>query len=143
MSVSNFSRSSVSVFFTVSACSWMPHWACHYYRLETHSTFAVGDWSFSRSASVMAIAVYTLVILMNVLAVVSQPFRVSVAMSSGVLHLMFASLHAYRLIHPFRFDVLGYNWPLSASFHEVLIVGVFGLLSILVGMAIAIGPPTA
>src|SRR5438874_2352981 len=26
-------------FFAVAACSWMPHWSCHYYRLETGSSF--------------------------------------------------------------------------------------------------------
>ena len=36
----------IPVFFAVAACSWMPNWACHYYRLETGSSFVVGSWEF-------------------------------------------------------------------------------------------------
>jgi len=32
------------IFFAIAACSWMPHWACHYYRLETNSSFVVGSF---------------------------------------------------------------------------------------------------
>ena len=53
------------VFFGVAACSWMPHWSCHYYRLETGSSFVVGSWEFSPTASAVHMLVYTLLIALN------------------------------------------------------------------------------
>ena len=130
----------VPAFFAVSACSWMPHWACHYYRLETDSTFVVGSWTFSRHDSMAALAVYTLLVIANVAAVAWPPARPAVAITSGTLHLAFAALHAARLHTPFAFEVLGYPWSLAASTREVAIVGLFGVASIAIGILVAAVP---
>ena len=129
-------RDWIRAFFAVSACSWMPHWSCHYYRIETDSSFVVGSFAFTVAASMVALAVYSAIILANVLAVIVLWLRTPVAIVSGLLHLSFAALHAYRLYKPFRFDVLGYPWSLSASLREVVIVGLFGLLSVAIGIAV-------
>lgn len=125
----------IRVFFAVSACSWMPHWSCHYYRLETDSTFVVGSFAFSRADSVLALTIYSAIIAANLFAVIKPIVRPPVAILSGVMHLCFAALHAVRLFKPFRFEVLGYPWSLTASLREVFIVGLFGLMSILIGFA--------
>jgi hypothetical protein len=112
----------------------MPHWACHYYRLETGTTFVVGDWSFSRSDSIVAMLIYTCLVGSNVAAVAFVSARPVVAVTSGVLHLGFAALHVTRLAEPFAFEVLGYSWSNEASAREVVIVGCFGVASVLIGL---------
>jgi hypothetical protein len=121
-----------TLFFAASACSWMPHWACHFYRLETRSTFVVGDWSFSRLDSQMAMVIYTILVALNLLAVVSPRTRLPVGVLSGLLHLAFAALHGWRLFRPFHFEVLGVPWPADASLREVAIVGLWGALTLFV-----------
>ena len=116
------------IFFAIAACSWMPHWSCHYYRLETGTSFVVGSWEFSRLDSVASLLIYSGIIAINLIAVVRLSYRQGAAILSGALHLLIGSLHVYRLLKPFRFEVFGHEWPQSASLREVLIVIPFGLL---------------
>ena len=124
------------VFYGVAACSWMPHWACHYYRLETHSGFVVGSWIFSSADSIASLLIYSLLVALNLLAIQSEKYRIMAAALTGIGHLGLGSLHAYRLLHPFTFEVFGYSWTYGASFREVLIVVPFGLLSSFVAIAL-------
>lgn len=132
------SMSRLKIFFALSACSWVPHWACHYYRLETHSTFVVGSWSFSVADSVIALVIYSVLITLNLLAVSGGRYQIVAAALSGIGHLSLGLLHIYRLVHPFRFEVFGYSWSYGASLREALIVVPFGLLSSFVAIRISI-----
>ena len=122
----------VPIFFGIAACSWMPHWSCHYYRLETGSSFVVGMWEFSPFASLMHMALYTLLIGLNLGAIGFEPIRPLAALGSGIVHTLIGVLHALRLWRPFRFEVIGHPWPLSASAREVAIVLGFGLVCFVV-----------
>ena len=106
----------------------MPHWACHYYRLETNSSFVVGNWDFTRFDSVASLVIYSALIALNLIAIAVMVYRTAAAILSGVLHLAIGGLHAYRLVKPFHFEVLGHTWPLTASLREALIVIPFGVL---------------
>ena len=121
-------KSWLQLFFGFAACSWVPHWSCHYYRLETGSSFVVGSWEFSRLDSAASLVVYTILIGINLVAISSLQWRRSAALLSGLLHLAIGSLHVYRLVLPFRFEVFGYTWPRGASFREAIIVIPFGIL---------------
>lgn len=116
------------VFFAVAACSWMPHWSCHYYRLETGSSFVVGSFAFSKLDSAVSLLIYSTLIAINLFAIVRLSYRSVAALSSGVLHLAIGGLHLYRLLDPFRFEVFGYQWSQGASLREVLIVIPFGIM---------------
>jgi hypothetical protein len=122
----------VPIFYGVSACSWMPHLACHYYRLETDSSFVVGNWSFSPIDSLVSMIVYAVLIVGNLLAISVGKMRASISLATGMLHVLIGSIHVYRLWTQFRFEVFGHNWPYGASAREVLIVVPFGFLCILV-----------
>jgi len=124
----NLRESWPRVFFATAACSWMPHWSCHYYRLETGSSFVVGSWDFSRFDSVIALTIYSILIGMNLIAVVRLRMQLLAAISSGLLHLAIGGLHSYRLVFPFRFEVFGYTWSPQASLREAIIVIPFGVL---------------
>ncbi len=124
----------LKVFYGFSACSWMPHWACHYYRLETRSSFVVGSWSFSFTDSVLALLVYSALVAINLLSISVERFRRAAAALSGICHLSLGLLHAYRLWRPFTFEVFGYSWSYEASLREVMIVVPFGLLSLFVAL---------
>ena len=113
----------------------MPHWACHYYRLETGSSFVVGSWVFSVTDSVVSLLVYTVLIILNLTAIAFEGPRVLAAMLNAVGHLAIGLLHAYRLVSAFTFEVFGYPWSSSASLREVLIVLPMGVLSLVVGIA--------
>ena len=126
-----FRKSWRRLFFGVAACSWMPHWSCHYYRLETGSSFVVGSWEFSRFDSFLSLLVYGALIVLNLAAIERLQLRSLAALTSGFLHLTIGGLHAYRLINPFRFEVFGYPWSQGASLREVIIVIPFGLLCLL------------
>lgn len=126
------------IFFGVAACSWMPHWACHYYRLETHSSFVVGSWAFSSTDSVVSLFIYSFLIGLNLVAIQAEQFRLAAAALSGIGHLIIGSLHAYRLLYPFTFEVFGYSWSYAASLREVLIVVPFSLLSLFVAVAVKV-----
>src|SRR2546421_12048876 len=91
-------ESSLRVFFAVAACSWMPHWSCHYYRLETGSTFAVGSWDFSRFDSALALLIYSGLILACLSAAVWTGVRVVAAFVSGVFCITLWGVHTYRLL---------------------------------------------
>lgn len=105
----------------------MPHWSCHYYRLETSSSFVVGSWESTPLHSVLSIVVYTTLILLNLSSIVSTRGRVVAAVVSGVGHLSIGALHLVRLVRPFRFEVFDHAWPLGASGREVGIVVGFGI----------------
>src|SRR2546421_3807187 len=124
------------IFFGVAACSWMPHWACHYYRLETHSGFVVGSWAFSSTDSIVSLLIYTLLVGLNILAIQTRKVRIMAAALTGIGHLGLGSLHAYRLLYPFTFQVFGYSWTTGASLREVLVVVPFALLSLFVAVAV-------
>ena len=124
------------IFYGLSACSWVPHWACHYYRLETHSTFVVGSWAFSSFDSVVSLVIYSVLIALNLLAISAGRYQIVAAALTGIVHLGIGSLHVYRLLDPFTFEVFGYSWSYGASLREVLIVVPFGLLCSFVAIAI-------
>ena len=130
------SQKLLALFFGLAACSWVPHWACHYYRLETGSTFRVGSWNFSIAESVVSIIVYGFLIAMNLASIPFEGYRVFSATISGVGHLSLGLLHVYRLWHPFDFEVFGYEWSRGASLREVIIVIPFGLLCLVVAATI-------
>jgi hypothetical protein len=109
----------------------MPHWSCHYYRLETGSSFVVGSWEFSSLDSIASLLVYTALIAINLAAIYQLRVRWWAAIASGLLHLAIGSLHVYRLFKPFRFEVFGYDWSQRASLREVIIVIPFGLICLL------------
>ena len=121
-------KSWLQLFFGLAACSWMPHWACHYYRLETGTSFVVGSWEFTRLDSAASLLVYTILIGINLVAISWLQWRRSAALLSGLLHLAIGSLHVYRLWSPFRFEVFGYAWPQGASLREAIVVIPFGIL---------------
>ena len=112
----------------------MPHWACHYYRLETHSDFVVGSWAFSSTDSVVSLVVYSFLVGFNLLAIQNHRSRVIAAGLTATGHLILGALHSYRLLYPFTFSVFGYSWSRGASLREVLIVVPFGLLSLMVAI---------
>lgn len=124
-------------FYGLAACSWVPHWACHYYRLETRSTFKVGSWNFSRPDSLVSLIVYGLLIAMNLASISLVEWRVVSATISGVGHLSLGLLHVYRLWYPFDFEVFGHEWSRGASLREVIIVVPFGLLCFAVAAMIS------
>ncbi len=123
-------------FYGLAACSWMPHWACHYYRLETRSTFIVGKWKFSVRHSVLSLLVYSFLIAMNLVAIGFGEYRVFSATISGLGHLSIGLLHLYRLWRPFHFEVFGYEWSHGASLREVAIIIPFGLLCLVVAASL-------
>lgn len=124
------------IFFGIAACSWMPHWACHYYRLETHSSFVVGSWVFSATDSVVSILAYTGLVALNLLAIDKEKCRLVAATLTGIGHLSIGSLDAFRLVHPFTFEVFGYSWTYGASLREAIITIPFGALSLFIALSI-------
>jgi hypothetical protein len=117
-----------ALFFILIALSFMPHWACHYYRLETGSSFIIGSWSFSPLDSWISLLFYSILVLMNVVSWFFINVRLSTAIVSGCVHTLIGLLHAFRLIHPFRFEVFNLDWPLNSSFREALILLPLGML---------------
>lgn len=114
----------------------MPHWACHYYRLETESTFVVGSWAFSYTDSIVSLLVYTLLVAINLISIAATKYRFAAAALTGVGHLSLGILHAYRLVSPFTFEVFGYRWSYGASLREALIVIPFGLFAMFVAFSL-------
>jgi hypothetical protein len=114
----------------------MPHWACHYYRLETHSSFIVGSWNYSSADSIVSLLIYTCLVILNLSAIQIERYRVIAAGLSGLGHVGLGVLHVYRLMHPFTFEVFGYSWSQMASLREVLIVLPIGVLSLIVASAL-------
>lgn len=128
------------IFFGIAACSWMPHWSCHYYRLETHSSFVVGSWSFSPTDSVISLFIYGGLIGFNLLAINRERYRFVAAVLTGIGHLSIGSLHTYRLFYPFTFEVFGYSWRYGSSLREAIISVSFAALSLLVAFRLAREP---
>ena len=124
----------IPVFFGLSACSWVPHWACHYYRLETGTSFIVGSWSFSPTESFVSLVIYGLLIAVNLMAISILSLRIPASLVTGLGHAFIGSLHVYRLFDPFPFEVFGYTWSSGASLREVLIVLTFGVFSLYVAL---------
>lgn len=120
------------IFFGVAACSWMPHWLCHYYRLETGSSFVVGSWDFCRTDSIVSMVVYSGLITLNLLAIGVNSVRVASALRSGICHTAIGLVHVVRLARPFRFEVFNLPWSQGASSREVAIVIGFGLVCLAV-----------
>ncbi|PYQ12933.1 MAG: hypothetical protein DMH00_05395 [Acidobacteria bacterium] len=119
-------------FFALAACSWIPHASCHYYRLETGSSFRVGSWQFSAAESLVVLLIYALLSSLNLAAIVRAGVRRPSAALTGALHLLIGSLHLYRLFAPFDFEVFGYVWPRGASAREAAVAVCFGLLCLAV-----------
>ena len=117
----------IPVFFGIAACSWMPHWSCHYYRIETNSTFIVGNWNYSINESIVCMIIYSGLIGINLLSIIKIDYRFIAVLLSGVLHLILGIVHVIRLTNPFKFEVFGYAWSEGASIREIIIVGIFGL----------------
>ena len=124
------------IFFGIIACSWMPHWSCHYYRIETGSSFVAGGWSFSISDSLLFMVLYSIPISLNLIAISYSKVRFIAALSSGILHLTLGIFHIIRLIDPFTFKVFGFDWSINASLREILIVIPSGLACIIVALAL-------
>jgi len=131
----------LAVFFGLSACSWVFHFACHYYRLETKSGFAVGDWMLSRTESVAMLGLYGGLVLVNLAGIQWVPLRFLAALSTGLGQLCLGLLHFYRLRHPFRFEVFGYPWPLAASLREAVVLTAFGIVCLAVAARVAAARP--
>src|SRR5690348_9086158 len=94
----------------LSALSWMPHWACHYYRLETASRFVAGAWEFSRGDSVAALFIYGSLIAGGLACIKFQTARSYYLLVSGFLHIVIASFQLYRLAAGLPFIVFSYEW---------------------------------
>lgn len=124
------------MFFGVAACSWMPHWSCHYYRLETRSSFVVGSWEFSPSDSLVQMAIYTGLISLNLGAIVFDRLRLAAALLSGVVHTLIGLVHVVRLFRPFRFEVFNLPWSQGASTREIAIVIGFGVMCLAVAKSV-------
>jgi len=120
----------IPIFFALAACSWMPHWSCHYYRLETESSFVVGNWNYGVLTSIAAMFVYSILILLNLVSVSLHRIRFISALLSGILHLTLAFVHISRLLNPFRFEVFGYDWSIGSSVREIIFVFPFGVACI-------------
>jgi len=124
----------IPIFFALAACSWMPHWSCHYYRLETESSFVVGNWNYGVLTSIAAMFVYSILILLNLVSVSLHRIRFISALLSGILHLTLAFVHISRLLNPFRFEVFGYDWSIGSSVREIIFVFPFGIACIAVAI---------
>jgi hypothetical protein len=124
------------VFFGIAACSWMPHWACHYYRLETHSNFVVGSFAFSPFESFVSLLIYSGLVALNLLAIYKDKYQLAASAMTAIGHLSIGSLHALRLVYPFTFEVFGYSWSFGSSLREALITLPFAALSSLVAVSV-------
>ncbi len=120
------------IFFGLSACSWMPHWACHYYRLETGTSFVVGSWSFTAMESALSLVIYGLLIVLNLSCIAIVRWRFQVSLVTGICHILIGSVHVVRLCSPFTFEVFGYSWPYGASLREIIIVLSYGILCLVI-----------
>jgi hypothetical protein len=137
MNTSKFiSEKVLNVFCGLGACSWVPHWACHYYRLETNSTFVVGSWNFSTTDSMVSLFVYSFLIAINIMATSFRRLRVPAFFVSGCCHILIGSIHLYRLFNLFPFEVIGHSWSLSASAREAAMVIPFGIISMFIAFAL-------
>jgi hypothetical protein len=128
------------IFFGIVACSFMPHWSCHYYRIETGSSFVVGNLHYSEIGSLGSMAFYSVLIGLNLISISFLSFRFMASLWSGLVHLTLGVVHIIRLFDPFTFEVFGYPWSVSSSVREILIVFPFGILCILFAINARIKP---
>ena len=124
------------IFFGLTACSFVPHWACHYYRLETESSFIFGQCSFTVLESLLSMTLYTIIIGLNLFSIVFGQTRIVATLFAGILHLTLGVIHIVRLIHPFKFEIFNLDWPLNSSLREILIVVPFGIICIVIGLTL-------
>lgn len=122
----------IPIFFGFIACSWMPHWSCHYYRLETHSSFIVGNFNFSNFDSWIFMMIYSLLIGMNLVSISYANVRYYTALSSGILHFVLAIIHIIRIFKPFTFVVFGFDWSMGSSLREIIVLFFLGALCFIV-----------
>jgi hypothetical protein len=127
----------IPIFFAIAACSWVPHWTCHYYRLETDSSFIVGSWHYSILNSIVAMLIYSVLIFLNIFSVAYHNLRFISALFSGILHLTLAFVHISRLLNPFQFEVFGYEWSMGSSIREIIMVFPFGIVCIAVAISVS------
>ena len=126
----------IPIFFGIVACSWMPHWSCHYYRIETGSTFIVGNLNFSVFDSLLFMLIYSVLIWINLLSISIVKFRFIAALSSGIFHLTLGFIHITRFINPFQFEIFNLEWSMDSSLREIIIVFPFGILCIAVAIIV-------
>ena len=124
------------LFFGLVACSWMPHWSCHYYRIETGTSFVVGSFSFSVFESILAMLLYSALIALNLFAISYVKVRFVAALASGILHLTLGFIHITRLLNPYTFIVFDYDWSLSSSLREVIMIFPLGIACIAVAFIV-------
>jgi hypothetical protein len=124
------------IFFGIAACSWVPHWSCHYYRLETESSFVVGNLHFSALQSLLSMLFYSLLITFNLASISFRATRFMAAFTSGIIHLLLGFIHISRIINPFNFEVFGFEWPISSSIREIFMVIPFGVACIAVSITV-------
>jgi len=109
-----------ALLFAFAACSWLPHFTCHYYKLETGSSFVVGSWRFTRTHSALIMVVYAGLALLNLCAIEIAALRTPSLVISGTLHAVLGILHVVRLVHFFPFEVFGYPWSRGSSTREAI-----------------------
>jgi hypothetical protein len=124
----------IPFFFGLAACSFMPHWSCHYYRIETGSNFVIGNIHYSNTGSFLSILFYTLLIGSNLLAISFSSLRFVSALISGWVHMGIGLIHLIRLTRPFPFEVFGYQWPPSSSIREMVVIIPFGVFCTLMAI---------
>jgi hypothetical protein len=112
----------------------MPFWFCHYFRLETGTSFAIYTIDFSFTDSYLLLALFSLAILFSVLSISIFRLRFASVVLAGILHLIITAIHIARLIHPFRFEVFNIEMPMSGSKRELL----FGIPLVIACIAVAI-----
>lgn len=126
----------IPIFFGIAACSWMPHWSCHYYKIETGSSFIVGNFEFNLFHSLIAMLIYSALIIFNLIAISYIPIRFIAALLTGILHLTLGFIHISRLLNPFHFEVFGYTWSTGSSIREILFVFPFGIACIAISIIV-------
>lgn len=126
----------IPIFFGIAACSWMPHWSCHYYRIETGSSFIVGSLNFSVFESLLSMLLYSILICLNLVSISVAKVRFIAALSSGILHLTLGIIHITRFINPYQFEVFNLEWSMGSSLREIIIVFPFGILCIAVAVIV-------
>ncbi len=126
----------IPIFFGIAACSWMPHWSCHYYRIETGSSFIVGNLNLNVFDSLLSMMLYSILIGLNLASISFAGIRFIAALSSGILHLTLGILHITRFINPYHFEVLNLEWSMGSSLREIIIIFPFGIACISVAVIV-------
>ncbi|HUP65418.1 MAG TPA: hypothetical protein VM557_09070 [Thermoanaerobaculia bacterium] len=106
--------------FAFAACSWLPHFTCHYYKLETRSSFIVGAWRFTPMHSALAMLFYAGLASLNLVAIEVAGVRTPALLISAACHAALGALHLYRLTNFFPFEVFGYPWSRGSSTREAI-----------------------